>query len=271
MTVEDPGLLDFRARRAQQRALAYTRFFSPITCRFVPAVVERLDGPTGPALDLGCGDGSLAASLRRAAWRVVAVDVSPALAAVARTGTGVPAVVGDALRLPFADHALAAVGTLFVLPHLDDLDVGLREVHRVLRPGGRLVMAGWAPPAASELTGLAGTLLRERASPEHRAALAEADRRTDAAYLCDRLAAAGFADPAVHGVAAEVVLPSVRDWWKGLVGASCGFGDLYRAQTTPVQTATREAFEDAAAERARPDGSVPATAAALVLSCRREL
>lgn len=268
MNPDGAQLAEFRAARSHRRAEAYIRFFSPITRRFVPTLVRLLGPPRGTALDLGCGDGSLSAALRRDGWAAVAMDLSPELAASARSATAAPVVVGDALRLPLTTGRLAAVATAFVLPHLDDLAGALDEARRVLQPGGRLVVAGWAPPDTSPLTGLAGRLLRDRAAAGQRGMLAEADRRTDPDYLHAHLAAAGFVD--VHGetVATTVRLPSVREWWKGLVGASCGFGELYRAQTREVQQDTREAFERAAAAYEH-DGGIVVPAAALVLSGSR--
>jgi demethylmenaquinone methyltransferase/2-methoxy-6-polyprenyl-1,4-benzoquinol methylase len=48
----------------------------------------------------------------------------------------VPLVAGDALALPFPDHAFAAVTSAFLLRNLEDLEGGLREMRRVTRPGG---------------------------------------------------------------------------------------------------------------------------------------
>src|ERR1043166_6065639 len=54
-------------------------------------------------------------------------------------GRGVRASVADAQALPFRDGTFDCVVALWMLYHLEDLDRGLREVVRVLRPGGRLV------------------------------------------------------------------------------------------------------------------------------------
>jgi len=139
----------------------------------------------------------------------------------------------------------------------------------VLRPDGRLVMAGWAPAATSPFTGLAARLLGDRAAAAQRTHLAEAGRRTDGEYLRAHVAAAGFVDVRVENPTTAVRLPSAREWWKGLVGASCGFGDLYRAQTGEVRTDTRQAFEEAAVEFEVSGGEVVVPAGALVLSGRR--
>jgi SAM-dependent methyltransferase len=265
----DGALAEFRRRQSKRQAQAYAQFFSPVTRQFIPGLVRALGRPDGTALDLGCGDGSLTVALTGGGWDVLALDLSPDLAALARAGTAAPVVVGDALRLPLAGGRLAAVATAFVLPHLSELDAALAEAYRVLRAGGRLVLAGWAPIATSPFTGLASGLLRDRAAADQRARLVEAERRTDAGYLCARAEAAGFADVQLERLSTLVQLPSARVWWTGLVGASCGFGELYRSQTSEVQQETREAFAAAARAFERADGEVVVPAAALVLSGRR--
>jgi SAM-dependent methyltransferase len=87
-------------------------------------------------LDAGSGDGGLAALLT--APDVVCLDQSAAAVEAARR-RGLPAVQGDIAALPFADGEFDAVMCNWTLYHLPDLDRGLAELARVLRPGGRFV------------------------------------------------------------------------------------------------------------------------------------
>jgi SAM-dependent methyltransferase len=87
-------------------------------------------------LDAGCGNGDFAALI--AAPEVVCVDVSEAAAAKARE-RDLRAEAADIERLPFADAEFDVVTCNWVLYHLTDLDAGLSEIARVLRPGGRFV------------------------------------------------------------------------------------------------------------------------------------
>jgi SAM-dependent methyltransferase len=90
-------------------------------------------------LEVGPGPGEVSERIQRELGaRVVAVDVSERMVELARR-RGVDARVGDVEELPFADDEFDLVVAAWVLFHLPDLDRGLAEIARVLRPGGRLV------------------------------------------------------------------------------------------------------------------------------------
>jgi ubiquinone/menaquinone biosynthesis C-methylase UbiE len=88
------------------------------------------------ALDAGCGTGEFAALI--AAPEVVCVDASPAAVEAARS-RGLRAEVAELERLPFEDAQFDVVTCNWVLYHLPDVDAGLAEIVRVLRPEGRFV------------------------------------------------------------------------------------------------------------------------------------
>ena len=93
-------------------------------------------------LDVGTGEGQLArlAAVLPGVERVVGVDPTAAQLAAARDRAGGPAYVrGEAARLPFADAAFDAVVACLVFEHIDDVDVAIAEVGRVLAPGGRFL------------------------------------------------------------------------------------------------------------------------------------
>ncbi|HVF09328.1 MAG TPA: class I SAM-dependent methyltransferase [Abditibacteriaceae bacterium] len=98
-------------------------------------------------LDLGCGTGANLAMLRAAAgacgW-ITALEFSPHALHFARDHLGaeqISLIQADALHLPFADGSFDVVTMLDVLEHLRDDSRALREIHRVLRPGGALVLS----------------------------------------------------------------------------------------------------------------------------------
>jgi 4-hydroxy-3-polyprenylbenzoate decarboxylase len=104
---------------------------------------EALDGREAPAvLDLCAGTLDLAARLEETfpSARIVACDASPKMLELGRPKVrGVECVVGDALALPFPDASFDAVVCGFGMRNLADLERGLAQVRRVLRPGGLFV------------------------------------------------------------------------------------------------------------------------------------
>lgn len=107
-------------------------------------------GFEGVVLDVATGTGRLPATLRdqpHFRGRVVGVDHSARMLAVARqTLPDLPLVRADAMRLPFASHAVPCVTCLEALEFLPNPAQGLRELVRVLAPGGLLLTTqriGW--------------------------------------------------------------------------------------------------------------------------------
>ncbi len=104
-------------------------------------------------LDLCCGTGDVAQAGARTGVRVCGLDFSGPMLEVARrrglanTGGRGPAWLrGDALRLPFADGVFGAVTISYGLRNLADIDAGIQEMLRVLRPDGRLLVLDFAKP-----------------------------------------------------------------------------------------------------------------------------
>jgi demethylmenaquinone methyltransferase / 2-methoxy-6-polyprenyl-1,4-benzoquinol methylase len=112
--------------------------------------VERAEvGPGSDALDVCCGTGDLALELRRRIGpdgRVVGCDFSEPMLELARAksvqrwATHVRFEYADALELPYEDEYFDAVTVGFGVRNLSDLDRGLAEMVRVLKPRGRLVI-----------------------------------------------------------------------------------------------------------------------------------
>jgi demethylmenaquinone methyltransferase/2-methoxy-6-polyprenyl-1,4-benzoquinol methylase len=107
--------------------------------RWRRATVAAVVRPGDRVLDAACGTGDLALEARRAGATVTGLDFSPAMLERARRkAPELDWVQGDALALPFEDAAFDAATIGFGVRNLDDLEQGLRELRRVLRPGGRL-------------------------------------------------------------------------------------------------------------------------------------
>jgi demethylmenaquinone methyltransferase / 2-methoxy-6-polyprenyl-1,4-benzoquinol methylase len=94
-------------------------------------------------LDVAVGTGLLAreaVALTRSRTDVIGIDVSEAMLAEARRKLAVPLIQGMAEALPVADASIDFLTLGYALRHIPDLDLALREFHRVLRPGGVLLI-----------------------------------------------------------------------------------------------------------------------------------
>jgi demethylmenaquinone methyltransferase/2-methoxy-6-polyprenyl-1,4-benzoquinol methylase len=107
--------------------------------RWRRATVDAVVRPGDRVLDACCGTGDLAIAARGRGADVVGLDFSEAMLERARAkAADVEWVAGDVLALPFEDASFDAVTVGFGVRNVDDLGAGLRELRRVLRPGGRL-------------------------------------------------------------------------------------------------------------------------------------
>jgi len=100
---------------------------------------EAVVSPEDEVLDACCGTGDLALAAERVGGRVTGLDFSERMLERARRKSAtVRWVRGDVLALPFEDGSFDAVTVGFGIRNVEDLEAGLRELARVLRPGGCL-------------------------------------------------------------------------------------------------------------------------------------
>jgi len=142
-------LLSFNVDRLWWRRVA--RIFTHILAR-----------PDARILDLCCGTGDMAFALDRQAGkahpRILGVDFSHAMlqrASAKSRGKSMRWIEADALRLPFAGAQFDLVSSAFGFRNLADYDAGLREIARLLRPGGECGILDFGEPG-----GFVGKLYR---------------------------------------------------------------------------------------------------------------
>jgi demethylmenaquinone methyltransferase/2-methoxy-6-polyprenyl-1,4-benzoquinol methylase len=103
--------------------------------------------PGERVLDLGAGTGVSTVDLARSGAYAVGSDISLGMLGVGRrVRPQVPLVAGDAMALPFADASFDAVTISFALRNISDTAGALREMARVTKPGGRLVVCEFSHP-----------------------------------------------------------------------------------------------------------------------------
>jgi demethylmenaquinone methyltransferase / 2-methoxy-6-polyprenyl-1,4-benzoquinol methylase len=185
--------------------------------RWRHAVAQALDLRRGEkALDLAAGTGTSSEPFVDAGVLTVPCDFSLGMLRVGHERRpDLSFVAGDATRLPFADGAFDAVTISFGLRNVVDVDGALREMLRVTRPGGRIVVCEFSHPTwAPFRTVYTEYLMRAlpkvaravSSNPDAYVYLAESIRAwPDQAGLAARLSAAGWQDVAFRNLSGGIV------------------------------------------------------------------
>lgn len=119
--------------------------------------------PGGRALDVASGTGDLSILLRRVCGPeglVVGADLSPGMLAFGRKKDAGAAIVADAQRLPFPTGAFDAATIAFGIRNVNDPELAVAEMARVVRPGGRVVVLEFSTPRLAPFRALHRAYLR---------------------------------------------------------------------------------------------------------------
>ena len=145
--------------------------------RWRRAVVALLDPQPGERiLDLAAGTGTSSEPFAAAGAHVVPCDFSLGMLRVGkRQFPDLPFTAGDGMRLPFADDSFDAVTISFGLRNIHDPVEGLRELLRVTRPGGRIVVCEFSTPTWAPFRGLYVNYLMRALPPVARAVSSNPD------------------------------------------------------------------------------------------------
>lgn len=229
-------------------------------------------------LDLASGPGLLARDaadrVQPGGW-VLASDIAEAMlaagarraAAEGRAATlGFAAADAEHLCLPDAafDRVLAGLA-LFMFPHPER---ALAEMHRVLRPGGRVVLSVWGPREAVPLIARAQDCIA-RLLPAPKVARPSVFRFGDAATLSDALQAAGFSDVRIEPCRFGCHFADAEAYWQAFLDLAGGAAEALARLPAPTQLALREAVAaDLEAHRHADSDGYTVEATALVASAR---
>ncbi len=240
---------------------------APVTEALVGAIAPT---PSDLVLDLAAGTGDVAEAVAARGARVIATDLSPVMVEAARRRgiAGAEHRVMDMQAIELADASVDAVVSRFGYMLVPDAALALRETRRVLKPGGRLAFATWAPAQRNPWATAYGPVLIERGLQEPpkpgepgQFALGDPD-------LIDALVRpAGFEQVSVEEVAVEYRFPSWEEYSRVMNSLAAALR-LTLAELAPDVRAEVDAAARARLDRfLTPDGYV-LPGLALVTSAR---
>jgi SAM-dependent methyltransferase len=237
--------------RWDRHAAAYEAVFEGLTDRFAARALDLLE-PLDQArlLDLAAGAGGAALQAAARGAHVTAFDASAAMVTRIRArgaGLAITAEQVDArLPLPRPDGAFDAALSCFGVVILPYPVPALRELHRVLRGGGRLAVVTWTDPGRYELAvRLAAAVARVRGAPPPPGPLPAQLRYAEPDALVALLRAGGFQSATVTRVEAPLHAASARalsaalDFAPGMAALLAGLG----ADRAAVEAAFADALE----------------------------
>lgn len=213
-------------------AREYTEFTAPFFESYAAVALDRTGVTnTSRVLDVACGPGTLALLAARRGCQVTAVDFASAMIdelrdTVKSTGLAVMAQVADGQALPFAAAQFDAVFSMFGLIFFPDRARGLRQMHRVLAPGGLACIATWQPmnrfAMLSDIFATLQDLLPGLPFGEGKEPLGEP------AEIIAEMTAAGFGGVTVEQISASFEAANLDEAWERLRRGSAPFALLQR-------------------------------------------
>src|SRR5690242_19518520 len=150
------------------RASGYVQLFAAAPDQAIESLIDAVSAkPDFKVLDLCCGPGNVSEALVRRGCKVVGVDFSPAMLAVARERVpGATFIEADAQDLPFDPATFDAVVSNLGICHVPDQPRALAEVRRVLFARGRFAMTVWCGPDVSPCFELIYGAVKTHGSPD---------------------------------------------------------------------------------------------------------
>jgi ubiquinone/menaquinone biosynthesis C-methylase UbiE len=196
--------------------------------RYGRRTVERLAlTPGAKVLDVGCGSGASAIPAAEAVGpggHVIGMDLAERLLALARAKAearnlrNVEFRTGDMETLGFPDGAFDAVVCVFAIFFVPDMARQVKELWRMVRPGGQLAITTWGPRMFEPGSGLWWDAVRQ-ARPDLVPAVSPWERITKPDALRQLLRDGGIAQPDVVAEDGRQPFRSADDWWTVVLGS----------------------------------------------------
>ena len=198
----------------EENAAGYDKLFGSITRHAIEPLLDAAAVSAGTSmLDVCCGPGYGAAAAAGRGARAIGIDFSQAMVETARSlHSAVTFLQGDAEALDFEIDRFDAVICSFGINHLPDPGKSLREVNRVLRPGGKFAFSMWCAPGKSKFHQLVLESIRTYGTMDVSLPPAPPPFRfSDPATCAAELIAAGFVDPDVAEIHLAFRSPAATD------------------------------------------------------------
>ncbi|HET9358328.1 MAG TPA: methyltransferase domain-containing protein [Vicinamibacterales bacterium] len=252
---------DAAAAAWERRFDWYAEAFGPM-CEWLCTAAALQDGVR--VLDLACGSGlpSLEAARRVGpAGRVVAGDISPEMVVATRRKAAALGLGNidvhelDAEHLPFESGSFDAVTCSHGLMFIPDAIGALREMRRVLKPGGRAAVTAWDVPQKSSFVTLAGQAVGKYFPPTPPEPGKPHVFRFSAPGVLERaLRDAGFKDCAVQSIPMPIDFDSADAYFGMFVEMAAGIKQKIDALSPADQAGLRRALEEGAKSLAHGNG-----------------
>src|SRR6516162_137559 len=229
------------------------------------STVARLALPAGAhVLDVGCGTGASALPAAKAVGpggSVLGVDLASRLLERGRTKavnsglTNIEFRLGDMTALDYPDSHFDAVVSVFSIFFVPDMEGLVRDLWRMVRPGGKLAVTTWGPRIFEPAYSLwLAAIKRER--PDLHSAFNPWDRITDVASVRNLLRDGGVMNAEVIAEEGSQPLRSAEDWWTVALGS----GLRWTINQMGPETAARVKTDNVSRLRANKIGSIETNA-----------